>query len=149
MLDQNQGYEDDSEVGQGRNILRAMRDKNMTEMSVYVVCHYGGTHIGRRRYDIAKDLTFSVIQSYKTITQIKLNRMKAVQRTDSQLSLLTEASAASFTSFDSEAVEGASDLAAEPSVPLQGSQDPAEGSVTNKAAASTEGRKEDPKEVKV
>ena len=96
QLDREQGYEDDGETGQGRAILKAIKDRSMLEICVFVVRYYGGKHLGSRCYEIARDLTYVGIRAYKVAQHVKMSKLKALQRHDSQLSLLSETSATSY-----------------------------------------------------
>ena len=61
----NQGYIDDGEIGQGRNILKSLKEKASTETAVYIIRYYGGNHLGARCFEIAKDLALSAQQNLK------------------------------------------------------------------------------------
>ena len=87
MLNKDQGYEDDGEIGQGRNILNALKAKAMVEICVYVVRYYGYAHLGPRRFDIAKDLTFSAVRAFKVARQSNIRRLKQIQCSESCQSL--------------------------------------------------------------
>ena len=99
-LCKDQGYEDDGEIGQGRTILNTLRDKDQKETAVYVVRYYGGVHLGRRRFDIAKDLTKSAIRAYKAVRQLAFQRHKSVQRDDLQTSIVEDLSQLSQLSLE-------------------------------------------------
>ena len=66
-----QGFIDGDEFGQGRNILNTIKQKEMEEVCVYVVRYYGGTHLGARRFEIARDLTNTAIQNLKIAKSAK------------------------------------------------------------------------------
>ena len=89
---QDQGYEDDMEIGVGRSILSAIQNKSMSEICVYMVRYYGGIHLGNRRYEIAKDLALSAIRSFKAARHLRINQLQSLQRSVSQASLDTEVS---------------------------------------------------------
>ena len=109
VLNKDQGYEDDGEIGQGRAILNAIKEKAMIEMCVFVIRFYGGKHLGSRRFEIAKNLTFSAIRAYKIARQSKMQRLKSMQRSDSQTSLLSEALYTSW-GYNRRAADGSSKI---------------------------------------
>ena len=102
MLNKDQGFEDDGEIGQGRAILNAMKHKNVSNTCVFIVRYYGGKHLGKRRFEIARDLSNSAVQAHRYTRAIRSQRMKTLQRADSQTSLLSEISYASYASMEGE-----------------------------------------------
>ena len=66
-----EGCVDDLEIGQGRRMLAILQKKQVTDIMIMVVRHYGGTHIGKKRFDIPADLADTAIDKY--------NRGRALQ----------------------------------------------------------------------
>ena len=52
---------DDGDIGIGRSILSALKAKEITEMGVFIIRFYGGTHLAKRRFEIAEFLTEKVV----------------------------------------------------------------------------------------
>ena len=79
---------DDGDIGIGREILQVMKDKEIEYAGVFIVRHYGGTHLGKRRFEIAQALTTKALQSFfhKSTTR------KRWPRVDSQSSITSIAS---------------------------------------------------------
>ena len=59
---------------------------------MYVVRFYGGAHLGKRRYDIGKDMTHAAIRSFKLHKQSKSRRSRRQQVAGSFTSLNSELS---------------------------------------------------------
>ena len=60
----NQEGHDDKEPGTGRTILDVIKKQGLQNICVIIVCYFGGTKLGRRRFDILRDLTFLAISAY-------------------------------------------------------------------------------------
>ena len=84
-----QGYTDDGEYGQGRNILSALKERETTEMAVFIVRYSGETKLGNRRFEIAKDLTMDAVRN---LLLHKSTRNKRLQHAQSHLSNTSDAS---------------------------------------------------------
>ena len=91
-LNTDQGYNDDGEIGQGRTILNALKERSMIEIAVFVVRYYGGRQMGKRRFEIAKDLTFAAVRSFKEARQRKITMLKTLSRAESRTSLCSDVS---------------------------------------------------------
>ena len=83
---------DDMESGQGRAILSAIKEKGEKEICVFVIRYYGGIKLGKRRFDIAKDLTFSAIRNLKTARAKRQNRLQRNITHSSVKSVLSDVS---------------------------------------------------------
>ena len=73
-----QGFVDGEEIGQGRNLLNAIKQKEEEEICVFVVRYYGGAHLGPRRFEIARNLINIAIRNLKIA---KAGRKKRKERT--------------------------------------------------------------------
>ena len=97
LLQVDQGYIDDGEGGQGRNILNTLKNDHATEICVYMVRYYGGVHLGKRRFAIAKDLTLAAVKTLKVTRNMRAQRLK---KSESQTSLLSDFSMGSTEDLD-------------------------------------------------
>ena len=81
-----EGCVDDQEIGQGRRILSILQKKAVTDIMSMVVRYYGGTHIGKKRFDIPADLTNQAIDMYSKgdLTRSKLG-MRSLQEPAAKL----------------------------------------------------------------
>ena len=59
-----QDYSDDGEHGAGAVILDELQAHGVFNVAVFVVRYYDGTHIGRERFNIIRELTKDVIAAY-------------------------------------------------------------------------------------
>ena len=75
LLNRDQGYEDDGEIGQGRQILNILREKEMIEVCVFRVRYYGKRHLGPRRFEMARELTTSAIKTFKGVHQNRIRNL--------------------------------------------------------------------------
>lgn len=57
----NQDYIDDQEFGCGRTMLKALKERKLLNVAVFMVRYFGGKHIGPQRYDIFRELTLQAI----------------------------------------------------------------------------------------
>lgn len=53
---------DDGEHGSSRHLLQMLIDKDYTNVCVYVVRYYGGTHLGQKRFEIITNLAQEAIR---------------------------------------------------------------------------------------
>ena len=70
----NQDYWDDGEVGAGRAILQAIKDRSMTGVAVFVVRYYGGYRLGRRRFEITSMLSTAALATFQMKIQTRRSR---------------------------------------------------------------------------
>ena len=94
------GFVDDGEIGQGRNILSAINTKQMVNICVYVIRYYGGKHLGKRRFEIAKNLTYAAVRTFRMTRSVRNERLRRTQLNGSQISLASNISEASYISVD-------------------------------------------------
>ena len=87
----NQGYNDDEEDRAGRQILKNLKLKDMSNMAIFIARYYGGKHMGTRRFAIYEMLANKAINSMK-IRKEKLSRSNRLRRSGSQLSQLSQCS---------------------------------------------------------
>ena len=59
-----QGAIDNKDYGIAHAVLKVMKDKDITEMAIFIVHYYGGIQLGKRRFEIASDLTNSAIKGW-------------------------------------------------------------------------------------
>ena len=62
----------------------------MTESCVYLVCYYGGTHLGNRHFEIGQNMAGTAIKNQKIFYVARARRRQ--QWVDSQSSIYTDAS---------------------------------------------------------
>ena len=63
---------DDGDIGIGRSILKIMKQQNINHLAVFVVRFYGNVHLGKRRFEIAEQLTENMLHAVnKKIAQIR------------------------------------------------------------------------------
>ena len=93
-----QGYFDDQEHGAGRSILQAIKDRAMTSVAVYIVRFFGGTKLGRRRFEITSMLTTAALTTFTH---------KSLKRRSNRERILSRESLASSIMSMSEDEEGA------------------------------------------
>ena len=74
---------DDGDAGIGREILQMIKKKDQEQIGVFVVRHYGGVHLGNRRFEIVQALAKGAIQ---TLLKQK-SKKRQMQRADSQSSI--------------------------------------------------------------
>ncbi len=55
------GYTDDGEFGMGRTIRNYLQERDVQNVVVFVTRHYGGVHLGPKRFSIVKSLVKDVI----------------------------------------------------------------------------------------
>ena len=67
--------------------------------------YYGNAHLGKRRFDIAKDLVFAAIRSLQMAKGKCRSRLERSQRSDSRESLTSMMSDAGSTPGESENLE--------------------------------------------
>ncbi len=60
------GYTDDGEHAMGRAVRDAMHALNIRNAIVFVTRHYGGTHLGPKRFSVVKELIEEVAKKFKT-----------------------------------------------------------------------------------
>ena len=89
---------DDGEIGAARRMLQIMKELEAEDLSVFVVRHYGGKHMGKRRFEIYQNQTREAITAYRK------RLVKQRQRTDRQISQSSLASLASTLASDGEEV---------------------------------------------
>ena len=68
---------DDNDIGIGRAMLKKIKEKEMSEIAIFVVRYYGGVHLGKRRFEIAEYLTERTVQA---IISKDLQKRKRSQR---------------------------------------------------------------------
>ena len=68
-----QSYHDDGEIGTGRAILQAIKDRAVTCVAVYIVRFFGGVKLGKRRFEIVTTLTTAALTTFQ---------MRGQQRTE-------------------------------------------------------------------
>ena len=88
-----QGYVDDGEEGQGRNVLSSLKEREAKEICVFIVRYFVKKHLGERRFEIGKDLTFNAVRKLK-IARTSQNRRHRLERMRSMQSLASEISSA-------------------------------------------------------
>ena len=62
---------DDGEHSMGRRVLNQMIEADKNDISVFVVRHYGGRHIGPKRFTIAKDCVTQALQRLSDKVMVK------------------------------------------------------------------------------
>ena len=63
---------DDGEIGASRVMMQVMKEKEVTQTAVFVVRHYGGKHLGKRRHDIYRFQTESALKAINS----RINKIK-------------------------------------------------------------------------
>ena len=84
-----QGQVDDREPGAGRAILQTLQETNQENTAVFVIRHYGGQHLGKRRFEIYKHVSTVAVQKFLH----KKVRAERMSRALSQESIASVASA--------------------------------------------------------
>ena len=84
-----QGYNDNGETGTGRKILQELNEKDVKKVAVFVVRYYGGTQLGKRRFEIYADMARKAAQSFSNKME-KFTRKSRNERSVSQLSQLSQ-----------------------------------------------------------
>ena len=92
----NQEGIDDGEHGAGRAILNVLKAKSIVNVAVYVVRYYGGTRLGKRRFQILETLAVSGIVMYQAKARNRSNRMERALSQESLASLNTNVSELSY-----------------------------------------------------
>lgn len=89
----NQEAMDDGEHGMGRVLLKLLQEQKVTNVAVFVLRYYGGTHIGSARFDIARQLATKAIKaaglknaspSRSRLNPVKLNQNEHSSGTNDQ-----------------------------------------------------------------
>jgi hypothetical protein len=62
------GYQDDGDYGFGQQIMRTITDKGQQGMVYFLTRHFGGRHLGRRRFQIVHDLLIQTIERTTTLS---------------------------------------------------------------------------------
>ena len=86
---------DDNDFGVGRSILKIMKEKELTQRCVFVVCYYGDVHLGKRRFEIMETLTEGAVKAWNAKMVKKRNK---TDRRNSQSSIASAKS----TLYDSQ-----------------------------------------------
>ena len=55
---------DDGDWGMARSILKVLKQKDLTQMCVFVVRYFGNVHLGKRRFEIVESLADRVTQAW-------------------------------------------------------------------------------------
>ena len=83
-----QEHIDDNDIGIGRAMMKTIKQKEATEIAVFVIRYYGGVHLGKRRFEIAEHLTERTVQAVlsKEILKRKKSQRKMSSGSLSQMS---------------------------------------------------------------
>jgi hypothetical protein len=60
--DKTKGYQDDGDYGFGQQIMRTITDKGQQCMVYFLTRHFGGRHLGRKRFQIVHELIIQTIE---------------------------------------------------------------------------------------
>ena len=82
---------DDGDFGLGRAALKVLKKKEIVNTCIFIVRYYGGTHLGKRRFEITEDLTEKAIRS---LTHKLIGARRKSQRQLSQSSVTSALSQA-------------------------------------------------------
>ena len=80
---------DDKDFGIGRTILKVLKGKEAENTAVFIVRYYGNVHLGKRRFEIAEQLSDRVLQD---LTKKLVKKQLCTQRQNSQASIMSVAS---------------------------------------------------------
>lgn len=58
------GYQDNGEFGSGFHLLECLKSTMLTDLAVFLICNYGGTHLGTRRFKIMKEVALEALDNY-------------------------------------------------------------------------------------
>ena len=78
---------DDGDFGISRAMMKAMKQKDVTELAVFIVRYYGNVHLGKRRFEIAEFLTNTAINTWNVKLVKKEQRRERINSQDSFISL--------------------------------------------------------------
>ena len=80
-----EGYDDDGEHGSGRRILKMLQDDDKKKIAIYVVRHYGGVNLKKRRFEIynmlAGEICESIAHGRGAVSKLNSNQAKLIART--------------------------------------------------------------------
>ncbi len=60
----NAGYNDDGDYGMGRAVRDALIRANSTDIAVFVTRYYGGSHLGKKRFDTVERLVTEILSKF-------------------------------------------------------------------------------------
>ena len=89
-----QGYLDSGEPGAGRKILESIKQSDKDNVAIFIACYYGGIHMGKRRFEVYKDLAQKASKDLQRRLD-KWERANRLRRSNSQSSQLSISSAIS------------------------------------------------------
>ena len=82
-----QEYIDDGDFGIGREILNVLKTKKVTQAGVFIIRHFGGTHLGARHFTIAETLANGAVRALRQWSKKQKQRIVRVNSQDSLASI--------------------------------------------------------------
>ena len=67
------GWQDDGDHGLGKFLLKTMESNGLQDAIVFMTRHYGGVHIGKRRYEIIQQLVRQVLVNVEALPDMHGN----------------------------------------------------------------------------
>ena len=93
-----QGFRDSGDHGAGRTMLEQIKDMDQDNLAVFIARYYGGTHLGKKRFEIYQELTKKAVK----LLQVKLEKFSRASRLKRSISQSSQTSLLSIASQEDE-----------------------------------------------